>query len=92
MPTINLPDATYELLATEAMAHNTTVEQLILERLHSASPIGKPNSTVLQGEAWQIAFEKFHRDIAAMASSYPPGFQLDVSRDAVYDEQLRRQM
>jgi hypothetical protein len=88
MPMIQLPDATYHHLAAEAVAHQLSLEEWLVQRLTS-SPV--PPSTVeqpLTGAAWQQAFEAFNREIVATAHQYPPGFRVDDSRDAIYDEQL----
>lgn len=91
MPTVTIPDATFERLARHAAALGTTPDALATAALDQAVPPAPPPS-VLQGEAWWKAFEEWNREIQSRAHLYPPGFELDVSREAMYEERLRRQM
>lgn len=94
MHTIQLPDATYQHLAAEAVARNMTVEELAVQRLEAKTltTVATPTATLpLTGEAWQKAFDRMNHEIAATAHEYPPGFQVDDSRDTIYTERLERQ-
>ena len=48
----------------------------------SAAPTSPPQQP-LEGEAWFKAFDEWMREVAAR-DMYPPGFELDVSREAMY--------
>lgn len=84
MPTITVSDDTYRLLAERAAAQGITVELLaapVLERLAGkAGTNGQPPTA-----DWQGKFEALNALILSRTNRYPPGFQADASRDAIYD-------
>lgn len=81
----------------EAGARNMTIDELANQLLNSivnttAVHPEPATSLPLTGEAWWRAFAEMNRTIRATVGQYPPGFQVDDSRDAIYDERLRSQM
>lgn len=84
MPTVSLPDDTYDLLARKAAAVGVSPGEFIALSLSADSPVAPQHP--LKGEAWKTAFEQWMAEVAARAPLYPPGFELDVSREAIYDD------
>ena len=83
MPTITISDNAYELLVRKAAAVGVSPDEFIALTLTAdAMPAAQPQMP-LEGEAWQKAFDEWMREVAARAHLYPPGFQLDVSREAM---------
>jgi plasmid stability protein len=81
MPAINLPDDLYQRLAQAAARRGQTVDEQACEMLAPHFPPDFPSR-----EERDAAFEK-HLELArARAHLYPPGFQLDISRDAMYPD------
>jgi hypothetical protein len=85
VPTITIPDATYEALSRKAAAVGLSTDEYIALTLSTATPV-VPTTKVLEGEAWWKAFEEFNREVQARARLDPPGFELDVSREAMYPD------
>lgn len=95
MPTVTIPDATFERLARHAAALGTTVDAVATTAIDRAVPedgLPAPPPAVLHGEAWRKAFDELTALIRSRAHMYPPGFEVDDSREAIYDERLRSQM
>lgn len=79
MPTINLPDDVYQYLSEVAARRGMTVDQ------HVASVLG-PAAAIRTPAEREAAFQQ-HLELArARAHLYPPGFECDISRDAMYPE------
>ncbi|QEL13959.1 hypothetical protein [Limnoglobus roseus] len=90
MPTLTLPEPTFNRLAQLAAARKTTPEALVVAAIEQLPDT--PPFLPLTGEAWWKAFHEFNALIEQTASRYPPGFQLDDSREAMYEERLRSQL
>jgi hypothetical protein len=83
MPTVTIPDDTYDLLARKAAAVGVSPGEFIALTLAADTTPTAPHQP-LEGEARQKAFDEWMREVAARAHMYPPGFELDVSREAMY--------
>jgi len=89
--TITVRDDTYHRLARRAAAAGTTVEALaapVLERLAQetaahAHPAAPPVD--LPDDEWKRVFDQLIADAAGRADRYPPDFECDVSREAIYE-------
>lgn len=92
MPTITIPEETYQRLAARAAALNTTVEQLaapaladlISEPAGAGSPASSSTSELPYPE-WKRRFDAHMQAVEARASQYPPGHITDVSRESMYE-------
>lgn len=86
MPTIHVPNDTYERLARRAAVLGTTAEALAVPALERAaaeeapSPPGQPSP-----DEWRRRFDAFNALVQSRADRYPPGFQADASREAMYE-------
>ncbi len=85
MPTVTIPDDTYAALSRKAAAVGLSPDEYIALALSAAVPVPAPPKA-LEGEAWWKAFEEFNREVQSRAHLYPPGFELDVSREAMYPD------
>lgn len=92
MATLNIPDDTYARLAARAAALNTTVEQLaapVLDRLALGDEGANGHPSAAPGEVpydeWKKGFDELLARTRGRADRYPPGFQADVSREAMYE-------
>jgi len=91
MPTITVSDDTYERITRRAAVLGTTVEALVvpvLEQLgHAAAINGHAVETPrqLSSNEWKTNFDAWMADVEARAPLYPPGFECDVSREAMYE-------
>jgi hypothetical protein len=84
MPTLNIPDATYRRLEERAAALGTTVGTLALQAIERVAQ--EPQTDVPPpDDEWKTHFEKLLAFTHARADRYPPGFQADVSREAMYE-------
>lgn len=81
MPTINLPDDLYQRLAAAAARRGQTVDEQACEMLTPHFPPNFPTR-----EERDRAFNEAVARAEARAHLYPPGFQLDISRDAMYPD------
>ncbi len=93
MPTITVPDDTYARIARRAEDLGTTVEALVVPAVEQAAL--KPEAQGLQPSPpdavsyveWKARFD----DLLALVRNrserytYPPGFEVDVSREAMYE-------
>ena len=78
MPTITVSQEVYDRLAARAAARGVTVEDELAE---DAVPIPQDLSLA----EWQRLFDRHTAIVQARAKSYPPGFECDVSREAMYE-------
>ena len=93
MPTITVPDDTYERIASRAAVLGTTVEALVvpaLEQLVLAPQTnGRPTEVPgqLPYDEWKANFDDLLAQIYSRAEryTYPPGFEVDASREAMYE-------
>lgn len=86
MPTIEVPEETYQRLSRRASAGHTTVESLaapVLERLSREPEPPTPPGDVPYDE-WKKRFDDLLVLARSRAHLYPPGFEADVSRDSIY--------
>ena len=92
MPTLEIPEATYERLARRAVALSTTVEALAvpalervaIEPMPAAHPPSKP-PVDLPYDEWKKGLDEMVARAATRAHRYPPGFKADVSRESIYE-------
>ncbi len=91
MPTITIPDDTYQRLRQRADSLQISVERLIapaLEQIalepqangHQSAPL-----VDLPYDEWKKVFEQLLANAKSRAHLYPPGFEADVSREAMYE-------
>ena len=93
MPTLEIPEATYERLARRAAALHTSVESLALPALEeaardaipAASPPTQAGPVDLPYEEWKKVFDEIVARAEARVHLYPPGFEADVSRESIYE-------
>ena len=87
MPTIEIPEATYQRLIRRAAVLHTTVEELALPALEEASQESNlvTASVKLKPEEWQAQFDEWQLSVRAIAYRYPPSFEADVSRASIYE-------
>lgn len=82
MPTLTLPDATYVKALRLAAAANLPVEQFVAITLEAMpSPKDEPTK-----EERLQALECIAQRAKERAHRYPPGFQVDDSRESIYKE------
>lgn len=85
MPTITIPDATFDRLARRAEALGTTVEALAAPALAQLTA-GPPTPPVdLPYDEWKRLVDEYLAEVKARAHLYPPGFEADVSRESIYE-------
>ena len=90
MPSVTIPNETFERLAKRAAALNVTVEQLIaplLDRAAESGANGHPLPSLKEApvEDWKKIFDAWMADVQARRHRYPPGFALDDSRENIYE-------
>lgn len=89
MPTVTIPDDTYQRLQLKAERLQISVEHLIAPALEQIAHESQPNghqSTLqldLPYDEWKKAFEQLLANAKSRAHLYPPGFEADVSREAM---------
>ena len=92
MPTLEIPEATYERLARRAAKLQTSVEALAvpalervaIEPIASVPPRSDP-PVDLPYDEWKKALDEIVARAEARAHLYPPGFEADVSRESIYE-------
>jgi hypothetical protein len=86
MPDISIPDDLFRRLSDQAKALNRSVDAYVLPTLQHLADYGQPLSEWKPPteEEWRRVWEEWDREIMARASRYPPGFQVDDSREAMY--------
>ena len=86
MPTITVPEETFQRLTRRAAALRISVEELavpVLKRLATEPvPVAAPD---LSHEEWLANLNAWMAEVQARAHLYPPGFEADVSREAIYE-------
>ena len=90
MPTVTIPDETFERLAKHAAALNLTVEQLIAPLLDLAAQSGgnghlSSSATTVSFNDWKKNFDAWMADVQARAHRYPSGFVMNDSRESIYE-------
>ncbi len=93
MPTIEIPEATYQRLTHRAAALHTTVEELALPALEEASRGSNPAVSApgpsapvdLPYDEWKKVFDEIVARAKEREHRYPPGFEADVSRESIYE-------
>lgn len=89
MPHVDVPPETFRRLSERAAALNISVEDLVkpaLDRIAQGGTGGPEPTAPLTGDAWRAELDAWRRDALSRAGRYPPGFDLDDSRDAIYRE------
>ncbi len=93
MPTLDIPQATYDRLARRAAALRTTVESLAVPALEEVArepiPAVIPSTPAepvdLPYDEWKKALDEIVARAEGRAHRYPPGFEADVSRESIYE-------
>ena len=83
MPSLSIPGPTFERLAERAAALNISVEEMVtpvLNQLAASGPGPRPPS-----HDWQRQFDAWMHEVSRRAGRYPPGFELDDSREGIYE-------
>jgi hypothetical protein len=78
MATITIPDTIFAELSDKAQKMGITVEQLVLPLLEKSVPV------VPTPEERRRAFKEWQELVEKRADRYPPGFQVDDSRETIY--------
>lgn len=87
MATLNINDETYDRLARQAAAQNTTVEELVQPVLEQASQAVFPDQARQPSAAErEKALDEWMTLIQKRADRYPPGFVADDSRESIYED------
>lgn len=81
MPTITIPDDTYQRLQLKADRLHISVEHLIAPALQQVAD-DEPDAP-LTGDAWLAELEAWRQEAARRDSPYPVDHVLDVSREAM---------
>ena len=84
MQTITIPDETFQRLTHRATELKVSVEELALPALERAAVAPLPAPRALTHEEWLANFEAWMAEVQARAHQYPPGFEVDISREAMY--------
>ncbi len=86
MATLHIKDETYDRLARQAAARNTTVEELVQPVLERVAEAVSPDLTRLPTSAErEKALDEWIALVQKRASRYPPGFVADDSRESIYE-------
>ena len=87
MPTLEIPEATYNRLARRAAALSTSVEALAVPALEDVArgPEAAATPAELPLDEWQSRFDEWQAGVRKRADRYPPGFRADVSRESIYE-------
>ena len=85
MAIIQISDQIYQKLADQANTQKMSVDAFVEPMLADyADELDKrPNGQT--HEQWQQWLADWNQRAKARASNYPPGFQLDDSRDSIYE-------
>ena len=85
MPTLEIPEATYERLARRAAALSTSMEALAMPALEEAArePEAIASPAKLPHDEWQSRFDEWQASVRKRANRYPQGFEADVSRESI---------
>ena len=91
MPTITVPEATYQRLSRRAAALSTSVEALAqpaLERVArepeaNRPPLDPPGQ--MAHEEWKKGMDEWQAIVESRADRYPPGHVTDCSRESIYE-------
>jgi hypothetical protein len=81
MPSILLPDETYQKLARRAEALDTTVEAIV-EEIVPQEKVPALHDPV----TWHEQYEAMLAGIRSRARRYPPGFEVDIRREAMSED------
>ena len=79
MPTITVSQEVYDRIAGSKSPPE--VHEHSLSRAHHV----QPSTPELSLEEWKRLFDQHSEIVQERAKSYPPGFECDVSREAVYE-------
>ena len=92
MPTLEIPEATYERLARRAAKLQTSVEELAVPALERVAiepmtdvPPQSDPPVDLPYDEWKKGLDEMAARAADRAHRYPPGFEADVSRESIYE-------
>jgi hypothetical protein len=95
MPHLNIPEDTFQRLATKAAALNVTVDDLVkpaLDQIAETDGSAPGSPLPLTGDAWLAELAAWKRDGASRAGRYPREFVLDDSRETIYREREDAQL
>jgi hypothetical protein len=91
MPSVNISEETFHLLAEKAAALHVTVEELVQPALKELARNGTPSLPPVTEETWQREQEAWQKRAASRAGRYPPGHVVDDSRETIYGEREENQ-
>ncbi|MBY0513897.1 MAG: hypothetical protein K2P78_08300 [Gemmataceae bacterium] len=89
MATITIPDVTYQRLAELAANHKISVADYVTMTVFGTYP---PPVRLPTREERLAALAEVRRQAEATADRYPPGFQVDDSRESIYREREDAQL
>ena len=88
MPSVIISGEVFDRLAKRAAGLNVTVEQLIAPLLDLAADGGiqAPAKSPIPAsfDDWKKSFDTWMADVQKRIPRYPPGFELDDSRESIY--------
>ena len=87
MPTITIPEETYQRLSRRAAALGTTVEAVAIPALEKVAvePAPEVAPAISTAEERKRHFDEWQAMVLARADRYPPDHVLDVSRESIYE-------
>jgi len=92
MPTITVPEETYERLMHRAAAMKTTVDAIVASAIEQIARDPQPAKGLtfikLPNAEWEKNFDEMLAQARSRADRYPPGFEVDISREAMYPDDL----
>jgi hypothetical protein len=93
MHSISVPDDIYQALAAQAAARNLAIDELVRQAVDQLSIHPMPSESLEPTTEQRLqAFDQWTRRIEERADRYPPGFRVDDSREAMYEDRLRSQL
>ena len=86
MPTLTIPEETFQRLTRRASALKISLEDLALPALEGVAeePSSTRRRTLTHGE-WLANLDAWMAEVQTRAHRYPPGFRVDYSRESIYE-------
>lgn len=92
MHSISLTDDTYQALVDQAAARHVDVEEIVRQGVELLSHQMPGESAEPTKEQRLQALDRLAHRADERADLYPPGFRVDDSREAMYEDRLRAQL
>ncbi len=88
MPSLNIPEETFDRLTERAKKGKVSVEDLIRLSLADLAQKGSAHlpPEALSYDEWKTRFDEWQQLVRSRAGRYPPGFRVDDSREGIYGE------